>query len=92
MGGDVEELAERFRRQAEGAESRAPLYAAMSRIVAEDDALLGLLLHPPPEQRLPVLFLAAVHLLVLAEPDGTARRVVPEPHRRHLGPTPTPTI
>ena len=70
MGGDVEELAERFRRQAEGAESRAPLYAAMSRIVAEDDALLGLLLHPPPEQRLPVLFLAAVHLLVLAEPDA----------------------
>jgi hypothetical protein len=51
------------------ARTRAPLYAALAAGIARDRALSGLLASAPPTQRLPVLLLAAVHHLLLDDPD-----------------------
>jgi len=63
------ELAQRFRNNAMSSLPRAPLYAALSRTIAEDPRLYGLLRHAPPTQQLPVLLLAAVHSLLLDAVD-----------------------
>lgn len=57
-------LAARFRDFEQHA-ARAPRYAALARRIAEDHELLALMEPAPPEQRIPVLLFAAVHLLVL---------------------------
>ena len=44
---------------------RAPLYARLAAGIAGDESIAGLLLHAPPRQRQPVLFLACVHDLLL---------------------------
>ncbi|MEM1334682.1 MAG: DUF2332 domain-containing protein [Actinomycetota bacterium] len=62
-------LARQFAAHAQAALSRAPLNAAICDIVGGDMRLRRLLRHAPHEQRLPVLLLAAVHFLVLGEPD-----------------------
>jgi hypothetical protein len=49
----------------------SPIYERIARAIAEDDASLALLLDAAPVGRTPVLALAAVHDLVLAEPDST---------------------
>lgn len=59
-----EVLAARFR-DFEQHGTRAPRYAAMARRIAEDAEVLALLEQAPPEQRIPVLLFAAVHLLAL---------------------------
>jgi hypothetical protein len=59
------ELAQHFRNSAVSAMPRAPLNAAIARIVAEDPDLRGLLLHAPRPQQLPVLLLASVHATLL---------------------------
>ena len=66
---DESELARRFRETSATMKPRAPLYAALGAGIARDPALHGLLLHAPPEQRLPVLLFAAVHDLLLADPS-----------------------
>lgn len=48
---------------------RAPLYASLSRSIATDDEVAGLLTEAPPTQRQPVLLFACVHAVLLAEPD-----------------------
>jgi hypothetical protein len=48
---------------------RAPLYAALARVVADDPALFRLLLHAHGTQRLPVLLFACVHELLIEHPD-----------------------
>ncbi|MGK4584070.1 DUF2332 domain-containing protein [Kitasatospora sp. HPMI-4] len=48
---------------------RSPLYALLSETVAEDGALLRLLLETPAQQRRPSLLFAAVNHLVRARPD-----------------------
>lgn len=63
------ELARRFNESARDSEARAPLNAALSRIIARRPALSGLLAHAPDPQQLPVLLLAAIHFLVLDEPQ-----------------------
>lgn len=48
---------------------RAPLYSALSAVLAADAGLRRILLHAPPNQRLPVLLLAAVHDVLLGHID-----------------------
>jgi hypothetical protein len=67
---DIDEVIERFRRQSESAAPRAPLYVELCRVVAGDVHLAEMLLHAPGPQRLPVLFLAAVHAAVLGDPSA----------------------
>lgn len=63
------ELVGHFLASATDSESRAPLNAALARIIATDRSLYGLLGHAPPEQQLPVLLLAAIHDTLLRTPD-----------------------
>lgn len=65
---DADELRRHFENFATTSSHRAPLYAALSTVIARDSDLYGLLRHAPPEQRLPVLLFACVHELVLEHP------------------------
>jgi hypothetical protein len=68
-----EEMPERIRRSftefADTTATRAPLYARLAAGIAEEPELLALLDAAPATQRQPVLLFAAVHHLLLAEPD-----------------------
>jgi hypothetical protein len=64
---DVAELVARFRRFAET--SGSPLYAVLSATAADHADVAELLQVAPETQQLPVLLFAAVHELLLAEPD-----------------------
>jgi hypothetical protein len=66
---DIAELARRFRESGGDHHSRSPLYATLNRQIAEHDDIVALLAAAPEEQQLPVLLLAAVHSLVLADTD-----------------------
>jgi hypothetical protein len=72
-----ERLVQTFRATATTCERRAPLYARLCRSIADDAPTRRLLLHAPPEQRLPVLLLACVHWLLLTEPEHELRRFYP---------------
>ena len=67
--GDTE-LLEHFAAFARTAQPRAPLYSALSTIAAHDAQVARILHHAPPPERVPVLFFAAVHALLLTEPDA----------------------
>src|SRR5689334_14656430 len=47
----------------------APMYDRIARAVAEDEAVLTLVLEAPPDGHFPLLLLAAVHYLVLGGLD-----------------------
>jgi len=66
---DLAELTRRFRTAADDHTNRSPFYSALNRRIADHPPALELLRSAPEEQQLPVLLLAAVHSLVLAEPD-----------------------
>lgn len=66
---DIAELARRFRDAGEDHTNRSPLYSALNRQIADCPDVVDLLSAASDEQQLPVLLLAAVHALVLAEPD-----------------------
>ena len=66
---DDAELERGFRAAASTSLPRAPLNAALCAAIADDPSLRGLLGHAPVRQRTPMLLLAALHDLVLAEPD-----------------------
>ena len=66
---DIEELARRFRAAGDDHMSRSPFYSSLNRQIADRPDVVELLAAAPAEQQLPVLLLAAVHSLVLAEPD-----------------------
>lgn len=66
---DIAELVRRFREAGDDQMSRSPLYGALNRRIAEHLEIVELLAAAPEHQQLPVLLLAAVHSLVLAEPD-----------------------
>ena len=72
-----------FAEFARGASPRAPLYARLAAGIAADDSIAGLLLHAPPRQRQPVLFLACVHSILLgpAGEDDPLAGLVPQPDR-----------
>lgn len=63
------ELVQKFRAHEADSSTRAPLNAALCGAIARDRSLHTLLAHAPLEQQLPVLLLAAIHFLVLDEPD-----------------------
>lgn len=65
---EIAELARRFRESGDD-HQRSPLYSTLNRRIAEHPDLVELLAAAPDEQQLPVLLLAAVHSLVLADPD-----------------------
>lgn len=66
---ELQELARRFRENGASAHPRAPLYAELSKGIAVDPELHGLLVHAPVDQRLPVLLFACVHASLLGDPD-----------------------
>ncbi|MCH9837257.1 DUF2332 domain-containing protein [bacterium] len=63
------ELARRFTSQARTAMPRAPLNSALCAAVANDRSLHTLLGHAPTTRQHPILLLAVIHFLLLAEPD-----------------------
>src|SRR6185436_6377455 len=77
MALDLASLARRFAQFAEHEVTDDPLYAALCRHVAASPALLTLMLHAPPTQRVPNLLLAAVHDRVLAGVPHALREYFP---------------
>ena len=67
---DGAEFLEHFAAFARTAQPRAPLYSSLSSIAARDPQVAVILHHAPPPERVPVLFFAAVHTLLLDEPDA----------------------
>lgn len=67
-----------------------PLYAAICRAVAHDDETATLLLAAGPGQRRPVLWLAALHDLVLGNPTVAAARWYPSVTGRGRSPSGDP--
>ena len=65
-----------------------PLYAALCRELARDDEAAALLLAARPGQARPVLWLAAVHELVLRNPDSPAAQWYPSVVGRDVHPRP----
>jgi hypothetical protein len=65
----TDELRRQFEHFATTSSPRAPLYAALSTVIARDHDLYALLRHAPPTQRLPVLLFACVHELVIEQPQ-----------------------
>ncbi|HSL57454.1 MAG TPA: DUF2332 domain-containing protein [Acidimicrobiales bacterium] len=80
------DLPDHFRAFARTDGVRAPLYGRITAAAADDPEVLGLLDAAPADQRRAVLLLAAVHDLVLAEPDLDLARwypsVTPDPTDR----------
>lgn len=66
---DVDRLVARFRIASTDQRRRSPFNARLLAGVAERPDIASLLQAAPEEQQLPVLLLAAVHSVVLAEPD-----------------------
>lgn len=60
---------QRFRISAEDQHKRSPFNARLCASIAEAPDIAGFLSSAEPEQQLPVLLLASVHSIVLAEPD-----------------------
>ncbi|MFN7151227.1 MAG: DUF2332 domain-containing protein [Microthrixaceae bacterium] len=56
-----------FERLADAEGTAIPMYAALCRSIASDDAVAELLLHAPVGQRLPVLLLASLHDVILED-------------------------
>ena len=81
------ELVEHFAAFARTAQPRAPLYAALSNLVARDPVLYRLLDHAPQQQRLPVLLFASVHALLLDEPTHELAQWYPNLTADHRSPT-----
>ena len=84
--GSDSELARRFADSARQSEARAPLNAALARIIAHRPELHRLLAHAPRAQQLPVLLLATIHFLVLEDPDHPLARWYPNLTERPLDP------
>jgi hypothetical protein len=66
---DLAELTRMFHESGNDQEVRSPFNAHLNRRIAEAPAIAALLQSAPDEQQLPVLLLAAVHYIVLSEPD-----------------------
>lgn len=67
---DDAQLLEHFAAFARTAHPRAPLYSALSSIAAHDARVAVILRQAPLPERVPVLFFAAVHALLLERPDA----------------------
>lgn len=81
------ELVQKVRAHERDSFTRAPLNAALCAVIARDRSLHTLLAHAPVEQQLPVLLLASIHFLVLAEPNHELAAWYPNVTRHHRDPT-----
>ncbi|MGA1052505.1 MAG: DUF2332 domain-containing protein [Ilumatobacteraceae bacterium] len=63
------DLRQRFLVDAREHRRRAPFHSALCAAAASDPEILAILRHAPTEQQVPVLLMAAVHSVVLAEPS-----------------------
>ena len=77
MSADAAALAKLFVHFADREVTDDPLYMALCRHVAAQPALLALMQHAPPTQRIPNLLLAAVHERVLAGVPHALREYFP---------------
>lgn len=66
---DLGKLARRFQEFGGSAANDSPLYARLSSQIADDPSVVAILASAPDTQQMPVLLFAAVHDLVLTEPD-----------------------
>lgn len=66
---NVAELTQHFVALGSDHRSRSPFYARLCESAASDPEIVAILESAPEEQQLPVLLMAAVHSIVLAEPD-----------------------
>lgn len=73
----AEQVRSRFRRFVESSRHRAPLYSRISGALADWPALEDLFAEAPDPARVPVNLFAAVHYLLLAEPDAPLARFYP---------------
>lgn len=89
---DLAELARRFHEYGHDHEVRSPFNAHLSRSIAETPTILSLLQSAPDEQQLPVLLLAAVHSLVLGEPELELAKWYPTVTDRPLDTDPFPAF
>lgn len=92
MSDDTPDVVRMFGEFAETTAKRAPLYTTLSRAIAADPALWGLLDAAPPTQRQPVLLFAAIHSLLLAEPDEPLAAWYPNLHDPPATADPTPAL
>jgi hypothetical protein len=75
---------------ADAADARAPVFASICRAVSAEPRIAALLRHAPPTQQMPVLLLAAIHFLLLGEPDAPLGAWYPNlVHRRIAAARPT---
>ena len=84
---DDSELRQHFANFSTTTRARAPLYAALSRVVFDDPALYRLLHHAPATQRMPVLLFACVHELVIEHPEHPLAQWYPNITAAHRAPT-----
>jgi len=79
MSEELDRLAQIMRRFADDElQGSSPLYERFARAAAEDPELLSPLLAAPPTQRRATLYFAAIHFLVLQEPQGDLAAVYPD--------------
>jgi hypothetical protein len=65
----IAELTQHFLALGSDHHNRSPFHAHLCKSAASDPDIVGILQAAPEEQQLPVLLMAAVHSIVLAEPD-----------------------
>lgn len=76
-GADAEAVRAQFHAVADAEGERIPMYARLCRVIADRPELHELLLEAPVGQRLPVLLLAAIHDVVLRDPETPLGRWFP---------------
>lgn len=81
------ELRSRFEAQATDALPRAPLNAALCRLIADQPSLTRLLGHAPAAQQLPMLMLAALHFLLIDDADQPLAAWYPSLTTDHRSPS-----
>lgn len=74
---DLDELSRRFREAGADHRSRSPFHARLCGSIADAPEVVALLAAAPEQQQLPVLLMAAVHWIVLGEPDLELARYYP---------------
>lgn len=66
---DIDQIQQRFASFVETTRRRAPLYAMLAGRIAAEPERARVLLSAPRHQRMPVLFFAAIHMSLMADPD-----------------------
>jgi len=89
---ELAELAKRFHDSGHDQQVRSPFTAHLNRRIAETPSVVALLQSAPEQQQLPVLLQAAIHYVVLSEPDLELARWYPTANDRPLDTDPFPAF